>query len=227
MLIRIARVGIALVAAFALTATGLAQPQRQNNRMQQMAGAMVQSMLDAQTTQANPLVLIYRKDVQRDMGLDLGQRNKFDNLNDRQTREMQQTQIQNRRNPSAVSALRSEQAKQTQDKIDELLTKEQKARLNQISMQVRGNVVLLEPDMQTRLQITDEQKLQLSEIRGQRDQRIEQLRASAQTGGVGPQELRTEFQQIQTDIDKALFDVLTDDQADAYKKIVGKPFKAG
>jgi type II secretory pathway pseudopilin PulG len=71
---------ILMVAIAGVAACAFAQPQQQGrqNRMQQMSGMMLQQALDNQAAQSDPLQLIYRKDVQRDLGLDLGQRNKLD-----------------------------------------------------------------------------------------------------------------------------------------------------
>lgn len=227
-LIRIAfAMAIAMCVASGLS-FGQRQPnQRQNQRQQQRASMAMQSALDAIKAQSDPLQLIYRKDVQHDLGLDLGQRNKFDNLHDHQARDLQQTRVQNRRNPTAVTDLQKKQREETQGKIDELLTAAQKARLNEIVLQLQGNIVVLDPAMQKTLDITEEQKQSLAQIKEQRDSQIQQLQASVASGESVIQDIPTQLDQIKSQTDAAITEVLTGDQSEALKKLFGKPFKVG
>ncbi|HVT11843.1 MAG TPA: hypothetical protein VHE55_06225 [Fimbriimonadaceae bacterium] len=135
--------------------------------------------------------------------------------------------MQNRRNPSAVTELQKKQAQDTKDKIKELLTDDQKARLNQIVMQIKGNAVVFEPEMQKKLEITDEQKQSLAQIKDQRETQIRELQASVASGESLIQDIGTQLDQIKQQTDSSIADVLTPEQNDALKKLFGKPFKAG
>lgn len=226
-LIRIAfAMAIAMCVASGLS-FGQRQPNQQNQRQQQRASMAMQAALDALKAQSDPLQLIYRKDVQHDLGLDLGQRNKFDNLHDHQIRDLQQARMQNRRNPAAVTDLQKKQRQETQDKIDELLTAAQKARLNEIVLQLQGNIVVLGPAIQKALDITDEQKQSLAQIKDQREAQIQQLQASLASGESVIQDIPTQLDQIKAQTDSAITEVLTSEQSAALKKMFGKPFKVG
>ena len=187
----------------------------------------MQNALQAMEAQSDPLLLVFRKDVQLDLGMDLGQRNKFDNLHDRQVRELLQTRQQNRRNPGAVADFQAKQKRETQDKIDTLLTKEQRDRLNQIVLQLKGGATLLSPDVQKQLQLTGEQTQRIKQIQDERDTKVKQLQESIAQGAIRPQEIQTQMDQIQKETGVALNDVLTPEQQEQLQKLLGRPFKPG
>ena len=217
------------VAILASSFTGaMAQRQNQNQDQNQngRAGNVVRMMLEAQAAQSDPLQLIYRKDVQRDLGLDLGQRNKIDNFHDRQIKELQATRQQNRRNQAAVTEFQQKQKKEAQDKIDELITAGQKARLKQIALQLQGESGLYEPELQKQLGITEEQKLRLHEIRARRDAAMVELQDSMGRREILPQDMPTRMQQLQKEMNTSISEALTPEQQEGLKKLFGKPFKA-
>ncbi|MFI5386620.1 MAG: hypothetical protein ACHQ50_10925 [Fimbriimonadales bacterium] len=227
-LIRLAfATAIALCLASGLAVAQRQQNQGQNNRQQQRAGAMVQNALDAVSAQSDPLLLIFRKDVQHDLQMDLGQRNRFDNLHDRQALDLQQARTQNRRNRTAVTDLQAKQKKETQAKIDELLTDQQKTRLKQIVLQIQGNAALFSTDLQKRLGMTTDQIQQVKQIKADREQKITQLQADISQGNTTLQEATLQIQDILTEANSSLGELLTDEQADQLKKLQGPPFKAG
>jgi hypothetical protein len=216
-----------LTLAFGQANAGPQQGGRQNNRMQQMGATMVQSAIDAIAAQSDPLQLIYRKDVQHDLEMDLGQRNKTDNFHDTQLRELQQARMMARRNPSAVNDLVAKQRRDTQAKIDELLTDKQKARLKQLSLQLQGNSAIQTAEVQKALAITPEQIQHIAQIKSTRDTNIKELQANVQSGEVRPQEITTMVKQIYSDADSAFGEVLTPEQAGELKKLFGPTFKPG
>jgi hypothetical protein len=226
----IVRFAFAMVLALSVSA-GLAFAQqptgRQNNRQQQRVGALVQSALDSIAAQSDPLQLIFRKDVQHDLAMDLGQRNKLDNLHDRQQGDLQQVRMMNRRNPTPVTELQAKQSKETQGKIDELLTAVQNDRLKQIALQLQGNAAILTPDLQKQLGMTNEQIQQAKAAKQLRDSQLLQLQSDAAQGSIVGQDLVAQVQQLQSDMNGALGEVLTAEQADHLKTLLGKPFKAG
>ena len=217
---------LALAACAGSANPALQRGQRGQGRQNRMAGMALQSALSALQEQSDPLQLVFRKDVQHDMQMDLGQRNKFDNLHDKQANELQQARLNNRRNPAAVNAVVASQKKETKAKVDELLTDKQKQRLNQIAMQLQGNAAIVLPAVQKQLNLTDEQKQRVNEIRAQREQQIAQLQAQVAQGSTVPQDVTVLLQQIQSDNNAAYGEVLTPEQQDQFKKLQGPAFKA-
>ncbi len=226
---RFVRLAFVIATLLCLGGFALAQPTtpRQNGRQQQRAAALIQGILDGAASQSDPTQLVFRKDVQHDLLLELAQRGTFDRLHDRQQADLQQARMQNRRNPVAVSDLQAQQKKETQAKIDELLTSRQKARLAEIAWQVQGNQALFATDLQKKLNLSDEQKTRITQIKAQRDQQIAEMQANASQGTVVFQEVSAQFEQVQSDTNGALSEVLTPEQSDQFKKLLGPPFKAG
>lgn len=223
------RIAFASLLAFSFT-SAFAQRRQGNqgnqNRQQQRAGTLTQSVLDAMAAQSDPLQLIFRKDVQHDLQCDLGQRNKFDNLHDRQVAEVRAL-LQSPRGRTALADFQAKQRKETQDKMDELLTPGQKTRLKQIVMQMQGGTVLLTPEIQKQLGLTDEQTQRIKQVQYQRDTQVKQAQDSVANGEIRIQDLNLQLDRIQKETSTALKDVLSPEQLDAYEKLLGKPFKPG
>jgi hypothetical protein len=203
------------------------QLQGQNNRQNQRANAMLQNMLEQISAQSDPLQLVFRKDVQHDMQMDLGQRNKFDNLHDRQLKELQQSRMQNRRNPATVVEFQKAQRKEVQEKIDTLLTPQQKTRLGQIVLQIQGNAAVFDPAMQKTLGVTREQRERINQISQERQAKLARLQTSVAQGEIVVTDMNDMVGRILTEANDALSEVLTTEQTDQLKKMQGPPFKAG
>lgn len=203
--------------------SAVAQPQRQNRGQGSMA---FQQALAAEEELANPLQLIFVKEVQRYLGLDLGQRNKLDNFHDKQANDLRQSQMQNRRNRAAVDDLVEQQKKDVQDKIDELLTKDQIADLTKLSRQLQGNRALFDAKLQKEVGITPDQSGQLLLLSGKRDQQIRELANSSNRRARG-QDPAAALKKIDDDTNAAIGKMLTDDQKAALKQAFGRPFKPG
>jgi hypothetical protein len=140
--------------------------------------------------------------------------------------EMQQRR-QNRRNNAPPSDLPEKQRKETQAKMDELLTKEQKARLSQIALQLQGPAVLLTADMQKQLGVTQEQNLRIAQIQADRDVRLKELQAGIAARQIRPQDIQSQMDQIQKDTSAMITEMLTEEQSAQLQKIFGRPFKVG
>lgn len=206
-----------------------AQNQRQRNgqqRSEQMAGTLVQNAMETLAQQSDPLEIIYRKDVQRDLKLDLGQRNKLDNLHSQQLKDISAAQARNRRNRTALEEPQEKARQQTQEKIDELLTQAQKDRLQQVSWQLMGNTTLFMDEIQKKLGVTSDQKQQLTQIQADRDQKVAQLQSEIASRQVRPNEVVSELKKINGATSETIAAVLSDDQKSALQKLYGENFKA-
>jgi len=219
---KLLRLAFAVGITVALVSAALGQPSQRQGR--QRGGGFIQSMIDAAEAPPDPTVLVYRKDVQHDLKMDLGQRNKFDNLHDEQQSEYQAVQMQNRRNPTAVADEIARLKEQTRSKIDSLLTSQQKDRLAQVVLQLRGNSILFDTEYQKKLGLTDEQRAQVMGAKARQDQQIAELQA----GGfrrTDQQEIAVQLQQIASDTNSALGEILTESQKSQLKKLQGPVFK--
>jgi hypothetical protein len=124
--------------------------------------------------------------------------------------------------------LSEEDAAKIPDAVMEALAKslkpEQLKRLKQINLQVRGNAAFGDAKIQKQLSFTDEQKEKVTEILKEADAARRELFQSLRQGG-DFQEMRKKMTEMNEEVTKKIQDVLTDDQKDKWKDMVGKPFK--
>lgn len=215
-----------MVAPAQQTTRNQQRQQQQQDRAQQMSANLVQSAVEELAAQSDPLQLIYRKDVQRYLKLELGQRNKLDNFHDKQLAELRQVRMQSRRNNGPVAEMEEKQRKDTQAKIDELLTDDQKARLKHLALQLQGESAVFLADIQKELSVTSDQLQQFNQIQANRNAKIAELQAR---GGFQPrrqQDVLDQVKQIQKEMNQGIAAVLTEDQTEKLKKLFGEPFKA-
>jgi hypothetical protein len=214
----------------ALIPIAVAQPaqrqQNQQDRMQQMASTLVQNAVEAMAAQSDPLQLIYRKDVQRDLKLELAVRNRFANLHDKQQNELNLARRQNRRNPANLVEAEEKQRQETQAKIDELLTESQKKRLSEIALQLQGESSVLQSGVQKAIEASPDQVQQFQEKLAERDAKIARLQLELQTRATQPNQVQIRVQEIQKELHEALAGLLTEQQNAKLKELFGAPFKA-
>lgn len=220
---------LALALIFAVSLSPAQQRQRGNqnrqDRMGQAIGSMVEKATEDLAKASDPLEIIYRKDVQRDLKLDLGQRNKLDNLHAQQLRDIAAATARNRRNPKVLEEPQEKARKQTQEKIDELLTEAQKARLHQISLQLQGSSSLLMDDVQKKLGVTAAQKTQFEQIQEERDSKMVELRGQVATRQLRINELSGAIKKLNEQMNVSLEALLSDEQKATLKAMFGEKFK--
>lgn len=105
----------------------------------------------------------------------------------------------------------------TEKKIDGLLTADQQKRLNEISLQAEGPEALRRDEVASKLKLTDEQKEKIGKVL---DEQSEKRRDAFGQGGGG----REAFERIREETDKQVAAVLTDEQKSQWKEMQGKEF---
>jgi hypothetical protein len=108
--------------------------------------------------------------------------------------------------------------------LGDVLTPDQLKRLKQINLQVRGAQALNDPNVQTALKMTDEQKDSLKTILSDFEKEIREVAAEAKGGGnfQGVQEKMTT---LRKETQEKAMGVLNSDQKKAWKEMVGEEFK--
>jgi hypothetical protein len=211
------------LSAFALLATAaMGQPvtiQSGHAGMVSMAGGY-----------GGRLMLLTRKDVQNDLQLTAGQLAKVSDL---------QGSLMPRTGGFAVSgssagggpafqrpseeeiAAREAEEKQA---VAALLSKSQAKRLDEINIQLQGNMSVMDPDVQKALNITDDQKDRIHSAIESAHESIGPIAIS----GDGPpdiHEIQAHMKQMQDTLNNAVGSVLTAPQKATLKRLAGAPFK--
>lgn len=116
-----------------------------------------------------------------------------------------------------------ERNNQIKEALGKVLSADQMARLNQISLQQQGVMALITPDVATALALTEEQTTKLegvfSSFRGN---------ARPRDAGEGPadrQALRQQMQERREQMTKDVMAILTTDQQAKFKEMQGSPFE--
>jgi hypothetical protein len=118
-----------------------------------------------------------------------------------------------------------EQMQQTRDdqakKVAEILLPNQQERLDQILLQLQGSQALTETKVAEKLQLTDDQKKQLTDLNTEYQQKRRDLFGGGGGGGRPDQDAMNKLRTEQTD--KAMA-ILTSDQKDQFTKMEGTKF---
>ncbi|HEV3005281.1 MAG TPA: hypothetical protein VGX78_12515 [Pirellulales bacterium] len=112
-----------------------------------------------------------------------------------------------------------EMTKENERFLDETLEKEQRKRLDQITLQVAGLLCVTRPNVASKLALTDEQKKRAAQF--QQEARAEMEALIHTESDETKQEKLRELRQTSR---KRLLDLLTDKQEATWKELTGEPF---
>lgn len=119
-------------------------------------------------------------------------------------------------------SLMREMAAESKKVTDEILKPEQAKRFAEISLQVRGAQALSDPEVQSKLKLTDEQKNKLKDMASETQSRMQELRSGLQDDREGTMRKIQAYQKENATKTMAL---LTDDQKKTWKDMTGEPFE--
>ncbi len=108
------------------------------------------------------------------------------------------------------------------EKLEEVLLPEQLERLEQISVQVRGAGALADPELAAKLNVTEDQKTKMEEVRTKSGERMREVFSS---GGGDRDKMREAFTKMRKEIDDEVLAVLTAEQRKEFEEMKGKPFE--
>ncbi len=110
--------------------------------------------------------------------------------------------------------------KELREKLDEVLLPEQLERLEEISLQTRGTMALMDPEIAAKLNITEEQKAKFEEIRNKSGERMREVFGSGDRD-----KMREEMAKVRKESDDASLAVLTAEQRKQFDEMKGEPFE--
>lgn len=176
---------------------------------------------------SGPLATLLRDDLSQALGLSEEQRSRAvqlareyrpnpdtsQRMQDLVNRMREADEDERARFSNKLAALRREQEQEMEERLAEVLSTEQIARLKQLDLQYSGYQGLLRDDVAAALQLTDEQKSRFEELNREAYDRRREL------GFRAPTEQRVEIDRWQNE---QYFAVLTDEQRQAWLELVGE-----
>ncbi len=172
--------------------------------------------------------LLSNEGVQKELKLDSDQTTKANELAAKAREKMQESfqslqglEAAERRQKS--QDLNRELNASIKKDASEFLKADQLARLVQIDYQNRGAAVYSDPEVQSKLKITDDQKAAIKEIQEESAQAMGALFSGG--GGGNREEAMAKFRELQNSTKEKIEGKLTDDQKKAWKELVGAPFE--
>jgi hypothetical protein len=109
------------------------------------------------------------------------------------------------------------------EKLNKTLLPHQAERLQQISVQLRGNAALSDEDVAKKLGLSADQQNQIAEKRKDSQAKMRELFGGGGGGGGDFAERREKMQKLQAETNTAILGVLTDKQKEDFEKLKGKP----
>lgn len=211
---------VVISALLALSAVSFAQGGGRGGG--RMGGMMMQG--------GGPANLINREDVQADLKVTAEQKSKLTALQDKQRQEMQAAFEEMRNGGSfdqdAMREMMTKRAKQSEKDVNAILTTDQAKRLKEIWVQISGNSVITNEDMQKELGMTDEQKKKVKDLQAKQQEATTALMEKMRNGEIDREEIQGIFKKNTETFNKEVGKILTDAQNAKLKEMGGKPFKA-
>lgn len=123
-----------------------------------------------------------------------------------------------------VMKMIEEKGTEIQEKVDAILKDEQKTRLKELSLQARGAAGLEDDEVAAALELSDDQKKKLAEIREEGNAAIQEAMQSLRAGGGAQGEIREKMGKLRDELGEKALAVLTDPQREKLDKMKGAKF---
>jgi Spy/CpxP family protein refolding chaperone len=179
---------------------------------------------------ASGVMLIQRKDVQKDLAITADQKTKLEAYQQAQQDAMR-ARMEEMRNgggggfdPEAMRATFTKMQEENKAKIAAILTKEQMERLKQINIQMMGARAALVPELAKELGITDDQKASIDKLQETANQANASLMEKMRSGEIDREEFGPRMQKNNDALTAEIEKALTDAQKAKLKEMGGKKF---
>lgn len=179
----------------------------------------------------NSMMLLRRTDVQTDLNLSADQKSKLTDLMTSMRKQFRRPDAQSGTPPSQadrdamrpkMEAARADMEKQ----VNSILTPEQQSRLKEISIQLRGNMAIMDKDVQSQLDLTKDQKEKIKNLQEGMRAANQSIGEKMQSGSITQDAAMQSFQNNMKAMQTSLGAILTPAQAEKLKTLGGAPFKA-
>lgn len=182
------------------------------------------------------LQLALRDDVAKELGLTADEKTKLQDAQD-QMRDERRQMFQNMGggpgggggngggpDAAAMDKMRQDMAAKEKSLLSGILTPDQMKRLGELRIQREGNSAILDPDVQTALNLTDDQKKKISDLQQGQMDAMRAIFEKVQNQEIDQDAARSTMQKNQKILSDQLGQVLTADQAKQLADMGGKPF---
>jgi Spy/CpxP family protein refolding chaperone len=193
----------------------------------------------------NPLRLLYSEAVQKELQITEEQLAKLKELAESAQARMRERMAAMRQKAAELQDLSPEERKARQKemrdamtkytdeiraKVEQVLDAAQVRRLDQIHLQMAGPAALVQEKIAQELQITDEQKQKLKDLRKGLQEKMHQLRQSLRELAPGDREarqaeLRDKTKALREAVFKEAMSILTPEQRQKFEELKGKKFE--
>jgi Spy/CpxP family protein refolding chaperone len=171
------------------------------------------------------LIYIQRKDVQKDLALTDQQAADLDTLQQKIRSEMTEIFQGGGGDRDAMQKAFAAKAPEWQKQIEAILKPEQVSRLKEIAIQMQGNrAVATDPELQTKLKITDDQKAKMKDLMDKQQEANQGLRAKVQSGEMDRDAMTAAVAKNNDALNTEIAKILTDDQKKQLAGLSGKKF---
>jgi small-conductance mechanosensitive channel len=170
---------------------------------------------------ANPYLLLLREPaVHEDLGLTAVQRESLGRLNAEVDGPL--LALRNWSAERAQTKL-SQFVEQTQAAAERILTADQRQRLGQIMLRVRGINLVLTPQVAERLRLTQQQQSAIQKTLDAAAEELAGLRTRLR-GGESPQQIEALAREVRTTEQRQVLDALSDEQRQLLRELLGRTF---
>lgn len=173
----------------------------------------------------NNIMLLARKDVQKDLGLTEDQIGKLTAIQQGMMDDMRAAFQNGGGDREAMQKQMQEMMKATQKKVDEVLTEAQRKRLKEIGIQMQGNRAITDPEVQKALNMTDDQKTKVKALSDKSQEAMQSLMEKMRNQEIDRDEMRASMEKNNKVMDEELAKILTEDQKKALAAMGGKKFE--
>ncbi len=175
------------------------------------------------------LGLLGRKDVVKDLALTDAQQKQIQAINQKMQEQMRAAMEEARNgggDPQGMREAMQVMMKASEKEVMAVLTADQAKRLMEIRIQIEGNRIILDPEIQTKLNFTAAQKDAVKAAQKEQQDKMQAMREEMQNGGMDREAMQKAQQEMQKAMDAKLGAILTQAQKDQLKAMSGKPFVA-
>lgn len=173
--------------------------------------------------------LLRNKDVQSDLKLSDDQIKKVGDVQSKQMEEMRtmRENMQASGGPPDMATIQAAFKKMNDTynpQYEAVLTSDQKARLDQLFIQSRKSAALADPDVQTKLGLSDDQKAKIKDLMDKEGEANRSLFEKFRNQEITQEDMQPIMQKNRETLNTELAKVLTDDQNAKFKDMQGAPF---